>query len=150
MLRADRDQDLVRGCPDAAPAEKPRLDLLDQQRIVAVDQIAGPAADFDGRQRLHAAFPPAGDRHLRRIELTVDEWIRVFLPILGLDDVALTRDGEAHPRFPSGRGWRVAERRRPGTRRCAASEDFGVDEMATAALGPQITLVDEQLVGERD
>src|SRR5436190_2106111 len=81
------------------------------------------------------------DRHLRRIELAVDEWIRVFLPILGLDDVALTRDREAHPRFPSGRGWRVGERRRPGTRRCAASEDFGVDEMATAALGPQITLI---------
>src|SRR2546423_8238241 len=135
MLRADGDQYLVRGCPDAAPAEKPRLDLLDQQRIVAVDQIAGPTADFDGRQRLHAAFPPAGDRHLRRIELTVDERIRVFLPILGLDDVALTRNREAHPPFPNGRGWRIRERYGPGTRRRAAGDDFGVDEVTTAALG---------------
>ena len=87
---------------------------------------------------------------MRRIELAVDERIRVFLPILGLDDVALTRNRETHPRFPSGHGWRARERRRPGTRRRAASEDFCVDEVAAAALGPQVTLIDEQFVGERD
>ena len=49
MLRADGDQDLVRRCPDAAPAENARLDLLDQQHIVAVDEVARPAAHFDCR-----------------------------------------------------------------------------------------------------
>ena len=69
-VRADGYEDFVGRREYAAPRQQPRLDLLDQQRIVAVDQVAGPSAGLRRRHGLETALAPAGNRKLRRIELT--------------------------------------------------------------------------------
>ncbi len=40
MLRPDGDEDFVRSRPDSAPRKQAGLDLLDEQWIVRVDQVA--------------------------------------------------------------------------------------------------------------
>jgi hypothetical protein len=89
VLCPDGHQDLLGRREHPAPFQQARLDLLDQQLIVAIDQVAGPAADLGCRCRLNAAFPPAGNRQLRRIALAIEERIRIALPVPRLGDVAL-------------------------------------------------------------
>ena len=149
MLCADGDEDFVGRDEHAAAHEQARLDLLDQQRIVAVEEIGRPAAHFCRGRRLQAALAPPRHRQLRRIDLTVDERIRIALPVVRLDDVALRGHGAPVALRP-------LRRRRGRTcgcrcrRTCAAGDDLRIDEVAAAALRQQVPFVDEQLVGERD
>ena len=66
---------------DAAPGQQPRLDLLDQQRVVAVDHVGRPVADLEHGERHAVAFAPFGGRKQRRVELAVDEGIGRLDPV---------------------------------------------------------------------
>ena len=64
----------------------------------------------------------------------------------------MLRCGETAPRMPlrstgraPGQRWRAAARQPD-----AAGDDFGIDEVAAAALRQQVAFVDEQLVGKRN
>ncbi len=81
VLRAERHDDLVRIGEDAAPGQEPRLDLLDQQRVVAVDHVGRPVADFEHGERHAVAFAPFGGREQRRVELAVDEGVGRLDPV---------------------------------------------------------------------
>ena len=91
VLRAQRDDDLVGIGEDAAPRQQPRLDLLDQQRVVAVDHVGRPVADFQHGQRHAVAFAPFGGRKQRRVELAVDEGVGRLDPVVVLGRRAACR-----------------------------------------------------------
>ena len=100
VLGAERDDDLVGIGEDAAPRQQPRLDLLDQQRVVAVDHVGRPVADFQHRQRHAVAFAPFGGRKQRRVELAVDERVGVLDPVLVLGRARHVAGRDLAPRLP--------------------------------------------------
>ena len=118
-----------------------------QQRIVGIDAIARPAPHLGGRHRLQAALAPAGDRAPARVDLAVDERIRIALPVGRLDDVALPDHRAGEARAPGDLAMRcgAGTPRHRGPRR----GHLWMDEVAAAAAGAQVPLVDQQLVGER-
>ena len=144
MLRADRDQDLLRCGPHTAPRQHAGMELFDQQRVVAVHAITCPVADRRDAECLARAFAPVGDREQGRVELPVDERVGVLLPIAWFDDVALQRWTELQTADPIRcRSSDVLDRTAVGD---PTDKDVLVDVVTAALVCNQVALVHELLI----
>ena len=145
LLGADRDHHLGGRHPDPASRQQAAADLLDEERVVAVDQVLRPALQLGGSERPARALPPLRDRKQRRIELAVEEGVGIALPVRRLDDVALLRRAGDEPPAPVDRGTRRCRRDR-GLRPL----DLAAYEIAAALARFEKAGIDEVLVGEHD
>src|SRR5579871_1098040 len=110
VLRADGDQDLLGSGPDAAQRQYLFADLLDEERIITRELVLGPVESLGAGEHLLTAAAPLGRRKQCAVELPVDEWIGVLLPVSRLGDVTLKRGPYLQARGPVGsigrRPWR--------------------------------------------
>ena len=119
--------------------------MLDQQRIVAVDHICRPAADFEHRERHAVAFAPFGGWKQGRVELAVDERIGGLDPVLMLHRERHVARGDAPPRLPVDLVGGLARLLgRLGRRR----QNIWIDKMPAPLPGDKKALIDELLEGE--
>ncbi|CDX16703.1 hypothetical protein MPL3356_220181 [Mesorhizobium plurifarium] len=145
VLRAQRHDDLVRIGEDAAARQEPGLDLLDQQRIVAIHHVGRPVADLQHRQRHAVALAPFGGWKQRRIELAVDERIGGLDPVVVLGRRRHVACGDLPARLPVDLILLV---RRLLVWLGGGGQHVRVDEMAAPLARHQETLVDQLLEGE--
>src|SRR5690606_3657628 len=128
MLRTHRDDDLVRIGPYSPARQDLSADLFDQGGIVMSDEIRGPAADVQHRERLDAAFAPFCGREQFLVELAIYEGEWHILPLAGLDNVPQLARMEAQAFVPV----HCCLARRSGLRFEPAIENAVADKMATA------------------
>ena len=148
VLRAHGDQDLGMGRAHAAPRQHAGAHLLDEQRIVHVEAVLGPAVDRLHAERLARAHAPRRHGKQVRIRLPIDERVRIAPPVLGLGELLPRRRLELKAARPI-RGIPVigyvvlgAVRRGPG------GQHLGVHEVTDPLARGQEALVRQRLVGE--
>src|SRR5690606_9668663 len=143
VLSPKRDDYLVGIGKDAAARKQAGLDLLDQERIVTIDHVRGPVADFQYRQRHSVALAPFGGWKQRRIKLAVDERIGRLDPVLLLDRLWHVRRKDAAARAPVDRFlWRPG---RDLAQTCRRSQNIRIDEVTASLPRDQKSLVDQLL-----
>ena len=147
MLGADGDQDLIGGCPHAAPGQQTGVNLFQELRVVAVDAVFRPSPNGADAECLARAFPPVRNRKEREIALAVNEWIGILEPVLRLDDLTPATGRGAKALAPVG-SEHVATVGLSGFAADAAREDVLIDVVAAAFTGDKIAFVHQMLVGE--
>ena len=86
VLRAQRYQNLVPACGDAAPGEGVGTDIVDQQGIVGAIAVRGQIAEIARAEGSACAVAPCVVVEQRRIGLTEDERKSEIAPVGGLAD----------------------------------------------------------------
>ena len=145
LLGADRDHHLGGRHPDPASRQQAAADLLDEERVVTVDQVCAQPFSSEAPSARREHSRQSGDRKQRGIELAVEEGVGIALPVRRLDDVALLRRAGDEPPAPVDRG----------TRRCRRDRelrplDLAAYEIAAALARYEKARIDEVLVGEHD
>ena len=102
LLRADRYNDFIRAGPDAAPGQNVKAQLVDQFRIITIDQIPRPIMDFKHAQRAARAFPPIIRGKEARIKLAIEKRVLISKPFFRLHDITTGRRCHREPPVPRG------------------------------------------------
>ena len=143
VLRAEGEEDFVRGGEDTPPGQGLPRQIVDQQRVVAVILVGGEAVEIALAQGLQGAKPPVGAVKQRGIGLSVDEIIPVGRPIGRLADPQGGGRG-GQPGMPVHR----ARPRRP-RRKLGRFGGVCADVIARAPLGRQVIIGHQFGIGQR-
>ena len=147
VLCAERDEDLLVVRVDAAVAQHPLAQLLDEPRTVALHRVSHPHRHLPAAESLPRALPPGVDGEQVRIELVVDERVGIAHPVQRILDRdqgrRLELDGSRR-RLPAPCRLVFAVLRREG------HAQIGVDEVPGPVACDQEAELDQPVVGGKD
>jgi len=144
LLCADRDEDLFVRRPNTAQRQYLVADLLNEPGIVACVSVFGPIERLGTGEHLLAARAPLGGGKQGLVELPVNEWKCVPLPVGNFGNVPLQGRLPLHPGRPVGRGGRGKSIRYYDLRPCCDHRRIGV--VALPAPSDQITVIRQLLI----
>ncbi|OPZ68016.1 MAG: hypothetical protein BWY81_01040 [Firmicutes bacterium ADurb.Bin467] len=147
VLRAKRDQNLVRSGLYAPARQTARADEVDEERIVSGRDIPRHVDELATAMGAPGAVAPGRHVEERRVHLPIDEGIGISPPAGGLFDLAIVVETVRQPRLPVERR-AVAPARR--LLRLRLVGDTACDGVSAPLPRDEIPLADQFLVGEAD